>query len=397
MLIAILCLLIVVAVLLLIVISKLSQGMERGLSQSAEKLDKLMRTEFSLSREEQSRTLSFTRDELNHSMIRFSDSVLSRIEKIESKVEQKLAQIQEDNALKLNEMRTVVEEKLQSTLETQLGMSFKIVSQRLEEVQRGLGEMANLAQGVGDLKRVLTNVKSRGGWGEKQLHNLLSELLTPDQFKINTATKPNSKERVEFAIRLPGKGSEEVLLPIDAKFPKEDYERLLDGYDKADAQLVEQAASAIETRIKAEAKTIRDKYIEPPYTTDFAILFLPVEGLYAEVLRRPGLADSLQREFRVVIAGPTNLAALLNSLQMGFRTLAIEKRSAEVWKVLGAVKTEFGKFGVVVDKISKKLQEAAEQVDAVGTRTRMLQKTLTSVEAQSEDSTNLILEKIDPE
>jgi len=371
--------------------------MAESIGVQAQKSDSLLREEFGRSRDEQARSLSLTREELNNSLMRFSESVLSRMEKIETKVEQKLVQIQQDNAQKLNEMRAVVEEKLQSTLETQLGTSFKLVSQRLEEVQRGLGEMANLAQGVGDLKRVLTNVKSRGGWGEKQLHTLLSELLTPDQFKINTTTKPDSRETVEFAIRLPGKGTEEVLLPIDAKFPKEDYERLLDGYEKADLALVEQASAALESRIKTEAKSIRTKYIEPPYTTDFAILFLPVEGLYAEVMRRPGLVDNLQREHRVVVAGPTTLAALLNSLQMGFRTLAIEKRSSEVWKVLGAVKTEFAKFNDVVEKISKKLREASDQVDMVNTRTRKLQRTLTSVEAQSENDTNVILSAIDSE
>jgi DNA recombination protein RmuC len=313
------------------------------------------------------------------------------MEAIESKVETKLSTIQKDNSERLEQMRAVVEEKLQSTLERRLGESFKLVSTRLEDVQRGLGEMAVLAQGVGDLKRVLTNVKARGGWGERQLQSLLGEILTTDQYRINVATKPNSKEVVEFAIRLPGKGDEEVLLPIDAKFPKEDYERLLDAYEKADGPLIEQFGAALESRIKFEAKSIQQKYVEPPYTTDFAILFLPVEGLYAEVLRRPGLVDAIQRDFRIVVAGPTTFAALLNSLQMGFKTLAIEKRSSEVWKVLGAVKTEFSRFGEVVDKISKKLKEASDQVDQVHVRTRKLQKTLISVETNPDsDSQNLL-------
>jgi DNA recombination protein RmuC len=353
--------------------------------------EEFIRQEFSRSRSEQNIGLSQTREEVQNTLGRFGDSIFARMEKIEDKVENKLTHLQQDNSKKLDEMRSVVEEKLQSTLERRLGESFKLVSGRLEEVQRGLGEMAVLAQGVGDLKRVLTNVKARGGWGEKQLHALIGELLTPDQYRVNTPTRPNSKEFVEFAIRLPGRGAEEVLLPVDAKFPKEDYERLLDGYERGDAILIEQAGSALEQRIKLEAKSIQQKYIDPPYTTDFAILFLPIEGLYAEVLRRPGLVDTIQREYRVVLSGPTTFAALLNSLQMGFKTLAIEKRSSEVWKVLGAVKTEFLRFGDVVEKISKKLKEASDQVDQVNVRTRKLQRTLVSVESKDDIETELIL------
>ena len=243
-------------------------------------------------------------------------------------------------------MRRTVDEKLHATLEQRLGESFKLVSDRLEQVHRGLGEMQTLAAGVGDLKRVLTNVKTRGTWGEVQLSALLEQLLTADQFAANVATRPGSGERVDFAIRLPGKDDGAVVwLPIDAKYPIEDYQRLLDAQERADPVAVEEASRAIETRLKNEAKSIHEKYVSPPHTTDFAMLYLPLEGLYAEALRRPGLAETLQRDFRVSIAGPTTLAALLNSLQMGFRTLAIEQRSAEVWAVLGAVKTEFGKFG----------------------------------------------------
>jgi len=382
---------VLIAALQLLILFRPNKSLDKQMADLSRGSDLMLRDEFSRSREEQSRALYQTRDELQATLSRFGDSLFTRMEAIESKVETKLSTIQKDNSERLEQMRAVVEEKLQSTLERRLGESFKLVSTRLEDVQRGLGEMAVLAQGVGDLKRVLTNVKARGGWGERQLQSLLGEILTTDQYRINVATKPNSKEVVEFAIRLPGKGDEEVLLPIDAKFPKEDYERLLDAYEKADGPLIEQFGAALESRIKFEAKSIQQKYVEPPYTTDFAILFLPVEGLYAEVLRRPGLVDAIQRDFRIVVAGPTTFAALLNSLQMGFKTLAIEKRSSEVWKVLGAVKTEFSRFGEVVDKISKKLKEASDQVDQVHVRTRKLQKTLISVETNPDsDSQNLL-------
>jgi DNA recombination protein RmuC len=389
--IVLLILLSLVIILQVYLILRKDKNSEIFLGDSFRKSEESIRQEFSRARNEQSIGLSQTREEVQSTLGRFGDAIFSRMEKIEERVESKLTHLQQDNSKKLDEMRSVVEEKLQSTLEKRLGESFKLVSGRLEEVQRGLGEMAVLAQGVGDLKRVLTNVKARGGWGEKQLQALIGELLTPDQYKVNTPTRPNSKEFVEFAIRLPGKGDEEVLLPIDAKFPKEDYERLLDGYERGDANVIEQAGNALESRIKLEAKSIQQKYIDPPYTTDFAILFLPVEGLYAEVLRRPGLVDFIQREYRVVLSGPTTFAALLNSLQMGFKTLAIEKRSSEVWKVLGAVKTEFLRFGEVVEKISKKLKEASDQVDQVHVRTRKLQKTLVSVESKDEGETELIL------
>ncbi len=306
-----------------------------------------------------------------------------KLGELRTAVETKLAQIQTDNAAKLEEMRKTVDEKLQGTLEKRLGESFKQVSERLEQVHKGLGEMQNLATGVGDLKKVLTNVKTRGTWGEMQLGNLLEQMLTPEQYERNVVTRQGSAERVEFAIKLPGRDAQDgktVWLPIDAKFPKEDYERLVEASERADAEAVEQATKQLEARIKAEAADIRDKYLDPPNTTDFGILFLPTEGLYAEVLRRPGLLDTLQRDFRITVTGPTVLGALLNSLQMGFRTLAIEKRSSEVWAVLGAIKTEFGKFGGIIEKVQKKLQEASNVIDTAATRTRTIERKLRTVE-----------------
>lgn len=313
---------------------------------------------------------------------RFSLGLDERFERLKLTVEGRLTAIQADNASKLEEMRRTVDEKLHATLEQRLGESFKQVSDRLEQVHRGLGEMQTLAAGVGDLKRVLSNVKTRGTWGEVQLAALLEQLLTADQFAANVATRPGSNERVDFAIRLPGKDDGAVVwLPIDAKFPIEDYQRLLDAQERGDPPAVEEASRAIETRLKTEAKSIREKYVSPPHTTDFAMLYLPIEGLYAEALRRPALAETLQRDYRVSLAGPTTLAALLNSLQMGFRTLAIEQRSAEVWAVLGAVKTEFGKFGEALAHTRKKLDEASNSISKAETRTRQLSRRLKDVEA----------------
>ena len=310
---------------------------------------------------------------------RFSLGLDERFERLKTTVEGRLTAIQADNANKLEEMRRTVDEKLHATLEQRLGESFKLVSERLEQVHRGLGEMQTLAAGVGDLKRVLTNVKTRGTWGEVQLSALLEQLLTADQFSANVATRPGSGERVDFAIRLPGKDDGAVVwLPIDAKFPIEDYQRLVDAQEAA---AIEEASKAIEVRLKNEAKSIREKYVAPPHTTDFAVLYLPIEGLYAEALRRPGLAETLQRDYRVSLAGPTTLAAMLNSLQMGFRTLAIEQRSAEVWAVLGAVKTEFGKFGEALAHTKKKLDEASNSIAKAETRTRQLSRKLKEVEA----------------
>jgi DNA recombination protein RmuC len=303
---------------------------------------------------------------------------------VRSTLHTQLTGLQSDNAQKLEQMRATVEEKLQTTLETRLGESFRLVSERLEQVHRGLGEMQGLAQGVGDLKKVLGNVKTRGTFGEVQLAALLEQVMAADQYAANIATRPGSSERVEFAVRLPGRSGDDdapCWLPIDAKFPSEDYERLLSAQDAADPAAVESAAKAIEARIRLEAKTIRDKYIEPPHTTDFAILFLPTEGLFAEVLRRPGLTEALNREQRIVIAGPTTLFAMLNSLQMGFRTLALERHSAEAWQVLGAVKTEFGKFGDVLGKLKSQLATASSTIEAAETRTRQMSRALKGVEA----------------
>jgi DNA recombination protein RmuC len=319
-------------------------------------------------------------------LTRLTQSNEQRFEQLRLAIEARLGAMQIDNASKLEEMRKTVDEKLHATLEQRLGDSFKLVSERLEQVHRGLGEMQTLAAGVGDLKKVLTNVKTRGTWGEVQLEALLDQVLTAEQYEKNIATRPKSNERVEFAIRLPGREMGEddnrpVWLPIDAKFPMEDYQRLLEAQDRADPLAVEIAAKALEMRLRDEAKKIHDKYVEPPYTTDFAILYLPIEGLYAEALRRPGLAEALQRDWRVSIAGPTTLAALLNSLQMGFRTLAIEKRSSEVWGVLGAIKTEFGKFGEALEATRKKLEQATKSIESAGVRTRQIERKLKGVEA----------------
>ena len=315
-----------------------------------------------------------------------------RLNEVRTTLETKLGAIQQDNATKLEQMRATVDEKLQATLETRLGQSFKLVSERLEAVQRGLGEMQSLANGVGDLKRVLSNVKTRGILGEMQLAALLDQMLTPEQYASNVATVPGSDDRVEFAIRLPGSDRDsQVWLPIDAKFPREDYERLLDAQQLADVEGVERAATALERRIRDEAKTIRAKYISPPATTDFAILFLPTEGLYAEIIRRPGLFESLQREQRVTIAGPTTLSALLNSLQMGFRTLAIQQRSSEVWQTLAAVKNEFGKFGDVLTMVRKKLDEAGKHLDTTSKRTRAIERKLRDVESLPGEQTQQLL------
>ena len=307
-----------------------------------------------------------------------------RMGEVRATLEAKLSAIQQDNAAKLEQMRATVDEKLQSTLETRLGQSFKLVSDRLEAVQRGLGEMQNLAIGVGDLKRVLTNVKKRGTFGEVQLGALLEDMLTAEQYASNVITVPGTNDRVEFAIRMPGQEEgEHVYLPIDAKFPVEDYQRLLDAQEAADIDAANAAGRALENRVRDEAKRIQSKYVSPPHTTDFAVLYLPTEGLYAEVIRRPGLFESLQRDHRVTVAGPTTLSALLNSLQMGFRTLAIAKRSSEVWKILGAVKTEFGKFGVVLDKTRKQLDTVRNSIDSAGQRTRVIERKLREVETLS--------------
>ena len=311
-----------------------------------------------------------------------SDRNAQTLGELRSTLETQLKSLQADNAQKLEQMRATVDEKLQSTLEARLGASFKLVSERLEAVQRGLGEMQTLAAGVGDLKRVLTNVKTRGTFGEVQLGALLEQVLTIEQYESNCATVPGSSERVEFAVRLPGASPDAMIrLPIDAKFPREDYERLLDAQERADAEAAAAAALGLERQVKLEARRIRDKYVAPPHTTDFALLFLPTEGLYAEVLRRPGLFETLQREFRVTLVGPTTLLALLNSLQMGFRTLAIEQRSSEVWQLLGAVKSEFGKFATVLEKATSQLDTVQNSIKQAGVRTRQIERKLKGVES----------------
>lgn len=303
-------------------------------------------------------------------------------ENLRKTFEQQMTVLRTENSTKLEQMRATVDEKLQTTLERRLGESFTVVSERLEAVHKGLGEMQSLATGVGDLKRVLTNVKTRGTWGEVQLETLLQQILTPDQFRKNVAVVPTSSERVEFTVVLPGQGADEhVLLPIDCKFPVEDYDRLQQAAERGDTAEVEAASRALELRFRKAAKDISDKYIHPPYTTDFAIMFLPTEGLYAEALRRPGFVDDLQRTFRVTLAGPTNLAAILNTFRMGFRTLAIQQQSSEVWRVLGAVKTEFGKFGPMLVKVKKKLQEATNTIEDVETRKRVMDRKLRDVES----------------
>ena len=303
--------------------------------------------------------------------------------------ERRLQALQQMVEQQLDQMRATVDDRLQSTLETRLGESFRQVAERLEQVHRGLGEMQTLAQGVGDLRRVLGNVKTRGILGEVQLAALLEQVFTPQQFAVNVATVPGSRERVEFAIRLPGQGARAgeapVWLPIDAKFPREDFERLLDAQDRADRDAAESAARALEARIRDEARTIAAKYLAPPHTTDFAVLFVPTEGLYAELLRRPGLFERLQREHHVTLAGPTTLLAMLGSLQMGFRTLALEQRSTEVWKILGGVKTEFARFGEVLEKTRRKLQEASSSIESAEVRTRAMARQLRSVEGLTDE------------
>ncbi|MDP7354140.1 MAG: DNA recombination protein RmuC [Desulfobacterales bacterium] len=386
-------------------------------------LEHVVKDEIARNREETANSDKRTREELSQSLKGSSDSLLMRLtehfcmhknqldsfskqlgemtklnqeklEQMRNTVERQLRVLQEENSKKLEQMRSTVDEKLQTTLEKRLGESFKQVSERLEQVYKGLGEMRSLASGVGDLKKVLTNVKTRGTWGEIRLGNILEQILTPEQYEVNVAIKKNSSDRVEFAIKLPGQNVDKdtiVWMPIDSKFPQEDYQRLIDAQEAADKEQAEKSIKNLETRIKLEAKKIKEKYIDPPYTTDFGIMFLPVEGLYAEVLRRPGLCDTLQREYRVVVTGPTTLAALLNSLQMGFRTLAIEKRSSEVWELLGTVKTQFGQFGDALSKTKKKLQEASNSIDSAEIRTRAIERKLRDVqEIPEKDSVELI-------
>ncbi len=362
-------------------------------AQQLEQLRQTLIVQSQTARDEQGQSLQRFAETLNQTLATLTESNAQRMGEIRSTLEQKIQQLQADNASKLEEMRKTVDEKLHATLEQRLGESFKQVSDRLEKVHQGLGEMQQLAIGVGDLKRVLTNVKTRGTWGEMQLEMVLEQMLTPDQYAKNVETIPGTGERVEFAIKLPGKedGKAPVWMPIDAKFPKEQYERLLDSAERADAEGVAQAGKELERAIRSEAKTIAEKYLSPPLTTDFAILFLPTEGLYAEVMRRPGLADELQRTHRISIAGPSTLSALLNSLQMGFRSLVLEKRSSEVWQVLGAVKTEFGKFGDVLAATKNALVKAADHIDKAEIRSRQMSRKLKQVEALPQDAAQNLL------
>ncbi len=395
----------------------------RRSDEIAERLERELRAEIALGRKDSQEAALAQRAELSGSMAAFGkalqqqmatiagvqnnqidsfaqqlaklvESNEKRLAEVRLTLETKLKELQTDNATRLEEMRKTVDEKLHATLEKRLGESFKQVSDRLEAVHKGLGEMQTLAAGVGDLKRVLTNVKSRGTWGEVQLSALLEQTLTAEQYAKNVATVPGSRDIVEFAIKLPGQDARSpVWLPIDSKFPVEDYERLLAAQERADAAGVDEASKAIDSRIKLEAKTIREKYIAPPHTTDFAILFLPTEGLYAEALRRPGLADFVQREYRVSIAGPTTLSALLNSLQMGFRTLAIEQRSSEVWELLSAVKTEFGRFGDVLARTKAQLQTVTNSIGQAETRTRQMTRKLKDVEGLPVPQAEMLLGK----
>ncbi|MEV4779713.1 DNA recombination protein RmuC [Burkholderia sp. LMU1-1-1.1] len=371
--------------------------------QQFEDMRRQLQAQGLVGREEQSRGLKQFADSMNQALARLTESNAARMQEVRATLEAKIKDLQADNGARLEEMRKTVDEKLHATLETRLTASFQQVSERLERVHQGLGEMQQLALGVGDLKRVLTNVKTRGTWGEVQLEMLLEQVLTPEQYAKNVETIAGSGARVEFALKLPGQveGGAPVWMPIDAKFPKEQYERLLDAADRADAEGVALAGRELERAVRGEAKTISEKYVSPPHTTDFAILFLPTEGLYAEVMRRPGLADELQRIHRISIAGPSTLSALLNSLQMGFRTLALEKRSSEVWQVLGAVKTEFAKFGDVLAATKLTLERAAKNIESAETRSRQMARKLKTVEALPSEAAQLLLgpelDKTDPE
>jgi DNA recombination protein RmuC len=367
----------------------------QSMHEKLERIERELRTEIT----ESSRG---GRQELTQNLALFQQSQVQQLTLMQKSIgdtlNQQLQQLQKSNADKLDEMRRTVDEKLQTTLEKRLSESFKQVAERLEQVHNGLGQMQKLADGVGSLQRVLTNVKTRGMFGEVQLEALLEQVLTIEQYAKQVETKPRSNQRVDFAIRFPGRGGadgEPVWLPIDAKFPREDYERLLDAQDRADAIAAEVAAKALEVRIRIEAKSIAESYLAPPHTTDFAILFLPTEGLYAEVLRRPGLMDSLQRDYRVTLAGPTTLLAMLNSLHMGFRTLALEQQASEVWKVLGAVKTEFERYGDWVEKVREQVQKAADTLDRADTRSRQMRRALKNVEALPEGEAQALLPKFD--
>ncbi len=408
---------------LIFVLARRGDGTESELARRLEMFDyaqergeKMFRDEFSRSREESAGAARAQREELAGALKNVSDTTLKSLTEISGmlrdqldqvtgqarrltdNVDSRLKELREENTQQIEKMRATVDEKLQGTLEKRLGESFKLVSERLERVHQGLGAMQQLASDVGGLQRVLTNVKTRGGWGEVQLGNLLEQVLTKEQFARNVKTKEGSGEMVDFAVRLPGdENGAPVWLPIDAKFPIEDYQRLTMAQESSDALATEEAMKNLEMALRKSAKDICGKYINPPRTTDFALMFLPTEGLYAEAIRRVGLVEQVQRDSRVIFAGPTTLAALLNSLQMGFRTLAIQKRSSEVWNLLAAVKTEFGKFGGVLDGVKKKLQEASNKIDEVDQRSRVLNKKLRDVEESPNNPEPMLPELIEPE
>ncbi len=368
-------------------------AMQQAVSDALQSAASSQAVQSAASREAQDMNLKRFSDTLSEQLRALSEANERRLGEVRTVVEQRLTTLQQGNEQKLEQMRATVDEKLHATLELRLGESFKLVADRLDKVHAGLGEMQVLAKDVGSLNRVLNNVKTRGTFGEVQLAGLLEQVFTPEQYAKNVETVPNTGARVEYAIKLPGQRADGVplWLPIDAKFPREDYDRLLDAQDRADAPAAELAGKAIEQRLRAEAKTIRDKYVAPPHTTDFGILFVPTEGLYAEALRRPGLVEAMQREYRVMLCGPTTLLATLTSLQMGFRTLALEKRSVEVWEVLGAVKTEFAKFGDVLAKTKKKLDEASNNIVQAEVRARAMSRELRSVEALPDARAKLVL------
>ena len=396
----------------LYLVFKPQEKIDNSFQLGLERLERELRQELALTRQEQTQTMTQTlgvlqqtlgvqqqalTQQLTQQLGQLGESNARRMLDVRDVLDKQLEALQKSNSAKLDEMRQTVDEKLQTTLQARLGESFKQVAERLEQVHKGLGEMQSLAQGVGDLKHLLTNVKTRGIFGEAQLGALIEQIFVAEQYGVQVATKPNSRERVDYAIKMPGRSMDvagspsQLWLPIDAKFPTEDFERLLDAQERADAAGAEVAGKALEMRIRAEAKSISEKYIEPPYTTDFAILFLPSESLYAEVLRRPGLMDSLQRDYRITLAGPTTLLAMLNSLQMGFRTLALEKRSSEVWQVLGAVKTEFGKFGDVLAKVKAQTQTVLNTLDSAEQRSRAMGRALKTVEAMPEGEAQKLL------
>jgi DNA recombination protein RmuC len=385
----------IIGLFLLIVLGLICVLLRRTLGGAGGVAEKAIRDELRLAREESSRAARELREEVAGTQQKTTESLVKTLGELREAVDGRLREIRESNEKKLDQMRETVDEKLQSTLEKRIGESFKQVSDQLEKVYRGLGEMRNLADGVGDLKRVLSNVKTRGTFGEIQLGAILEQIMTSEQYETNVVTKKDSGERVEFAIRLPGPDKDPsacIWLPIDAKFPQEDYLRLVDAAERGDTEGVQAATQALARSAKSSAREIHDKYIDPPNTTDFAIMFMPTEGLYAEILRQPGLSEQLQRDHRVVVAGPTTLSAVLSSLRMGFRTLAIEKRSSEVWRVLSAVKTEFGKFGGVLQKLKKQLAAATNTIDETSKRTRVMSRKLREVEALPEAESEQLLE-----